>query len=161
MGRTDNAVVIAAPLDIVWETLNEIENWPNLFSEYASAEILERHGDTVVFRLTTHPDEEHDGRVWTWISERTMDPTTYSTASRRIETGPFEFMDIAWSFEPVENGTRVRWVQTFAMKPDAPADDAQAEEYLNRNTRVQMDTIKSRLEAAVAHTDDRRVFPAP
>jgi aromatase len=148
MGRTSNSVVIAAPLPYVWDALNEIENWPTLFSEYANAEILERRGNYVVFRLTTHPDEEHGGRVWTWVSERTIDPTRYKTSSRRIETGPFQFMNIEWTFEPIEGGTRLRWVQTFAMKPEAPADDAQAEDYLNRNTRVQMETIKARLEAA-------------
>ena len=41
--------------------MNDIERWPELFTEYASAEILERDGDTVRFRLTTHPDPEHDG----------------------------------------------------------------------------------------------------
>jgi hypothetical protein len=34
------------------------------------------------------------------------------------------------------------------MKPDAPADDATAEDYLNRNTRKQMAHIKERLERA-------------
>ena len=72
--HTDNAVVINAPLDDVWERMNDIENWPNLFTEYASAEILEREGNTVQFRLTTHPDPEYDGQVWSWVSERTIDP---------------------------------------------------------------------------------------
>jgi aromatase len=44
----------------------------------------------------------------------------------------------------------MRWAQTFAMKPSAPADDAQAEEYLNRNTRTQMRVIKERLEHRLA-----------
>jgi len=33
-------------------------------------------GDTVRFRLTTHPDQEHDRAVRTWVSERTADPAT-------------------------------------------------------------------------------------
>ena len=32
------------------------------------------------------------------------------------------------------------------MKPDAPANDEQAEEYMNKNTKVQMGVIKERLE---------------
>jgi len=38
--RTDNSIVIDAPLDVVWELLNDVENWPKLFTEYANSEIL-------------------------------------------------------------------------------------------------------------------------
>jgi hypothetical protein len=27
-GHTDNAVVIAAPMDLVWDMTNDVENWP-------------------------------------------------------------------------------------------------------------------------------------
>lgn len=147
MPTTDNSVFIAAPLDLVWERMNEIESWPNLFSEYAKAEILERQGNTITFRLTTHPDPEYDGQVWSWVSERVVDPATYTTKSRRIETGPFEYMNIDWFFEEEEGGTRMRWVQDFSMKPAAPATNEQAETYLNKNTKEQMNVLKERIEA--------------
>src|SRR4051794_5434982 len=145
-GYTDNAILIDAPLDAVWETMNDVNRWPQLFSEYASAEILERDGDTIRFRLITHPDAEHGGQVWRWVSERTADPAAYRSRSHRIETGPFEYMRIQWDFAAVDGGTEMRWRQEFAMKPEAPADDAGAQDYLNRNTRVQMEVIKERLE---------------
>jgi aromatase len=145
--HTDNEVVVNAPIEYVWERMMDIESWPNLFTEYAKAEVLERDGNRVQFRLTTHPDPEYDGKVWSWTSERVEDPETRTSKSRRIETGPFEFMEIAWSFEEAEGGaTRMRWIQDFSMKPDAPADDETAQDYMNRNTRTQMDAIKERLE---------------
>jgi aromatase len=147
MAHTDNSVVIDKPLDEVWERMNDLENWTNLFTEYSSVEILEREGNTVKFRLTTHPDPEYDGQVWSWVSERTMDPESHTTKSRRIETGPFEYMNIEWYFEPADGGTKMRWVQDFSMKPSAPANDEQAEEYLNKNTAEQMKAIKERLES--------------
>ncbi len=147
--HTDNEVVINAPLDVVWEKMNDVENWPDLFSEYAKAEVLKREGNTMRFRLTTHPDPEYDGQVWTWVSERTVDPETHSVKAYRIETGPFDHMNIEWYFEPVDEGTKMRWVQDFSMKPTAPADDEQAQEYINRNTREQMNVIKERLEGTV------------
>jgi aromatase len=146
MASTDNSVVIDKPIDEVWERMNDLENWTNLFTEYASVEILEREGNTVKFRLTTHPDPEYDGQVWSWVSERTMDPDNYRTKSRRIETGPFQYMNIDWFFEPENGGTKMRWVQEFSMKPEAPADDDTATEYLNKNTAEQMQAIKDRLE---------------
>ena len=149
-GRTDNAVVIDKPIDEVWQRMNDLENWTNLFTEYASVEILERDGNTVTFRLTTHPDPEYDNKVWSWVSERTADPASFSSKSKRIETGPFEYMNIEWYFEEVDDGTKMRWVQDFSMKPEAPANDEQAEEYMNRNTKEQMSVIKERLEKAAA-----------
>lgn len=146
--HTDNSIDIDAPLEFVWERMIDVENWPNLFTEYAGAEILKRDGDRIEFRLTTYPDPEHDGQVWSWVSERTMDPAAHTTKSRRIETGPFEYMNIEWFFEEVDGGTRMRWVQDFSMKPGAPANDEDAEDYMNRNTKVQMEAIKERLESA-------------
>jgi aromatase len=147
MARTDNSVVIDKPIDEVWQRMNDLENWTNLFTEYSSVEVLEREGNTVRFRLTTHPDPEYNDQVWSWTSERTMDPESYTTKSHRIETGPFEYMNIEWYFEPENGGTKMRWVQEFSMKPTAPANDEQAEEYLNKNTAEQMKAIKERLEA--------------
>jgi len=147
--HTDNEVVIAAPLDVVWDKMNDVEKWPDLFSEYAKAEILEQEGNTVKFRLTTHPDPEYDGKVWTWVSERTVDPESRTVKAHRIETGPFDHMDIEWYFESADGGTKMRWVQDFSMKPEAPADDAQAQEYINKNTREQMSVIKERIESSV------------
>jgi len=146
--HTDNDVVIKAPRKYVWERMMDIESWPDLFSEYAKAEVIERDGDYVKFRLTTHPDPDYDGQVWSWVSERTADPSTFTSKSKRIETGPFEHMDIQWYFEEADGGTRMRWVQDFAMKPSAPADDATAQDYMNKNTKVQMQVIKERLEEA-------------
>jgi aromatase len=144
--HTDNHVVIDAPIDFVWERMMDIEGWPTLFSEYAKAEVLEEEDDTVRFRLTTHPDPDYDGKVWSWVSERVADPAARSSKSRRIETGPFEYMNIEWYFDEADGGTRMRWVQDFTMKPDAPADDEQAEQYMNKNTKEQMRVIKEKLE---------------
>jgi len=148
--HTDNAIVINAPLKLVWDIANDVENWPNLFTEYAKAEIIERKENTVTFRLTTFPDKEHNDTVWSWVSERTVDPQTHTVKAHRIETGPFAFMNIQWFFEPVDGGTKMRWVQDFSMKPSAPANDEQAEAYLNKNTKIQMDVIKERIEKRAA-----------
>lgn len=155
MATTDNSIVIDAPLEFVWERMNDIEDWPNLYTEYAKAEVLEREGNSIRFRLETFPDPEYDNKVWSWVSERTMDPETYTTKSRRIDLDnvPFARMDIEWFFEPVDGGTKMRWVQDFAMKPDAPATEEQAAEYLNRNTVKQMSVIKERLEEAATASE--------
>jgi len=70
-GHTDNSIVIEAGVDFVWQMTNDLERWPDLFSEYAAVEVLDHTGDTFTFRLTMHPDE--NGKVWSWVSERTLD----------------------------------------------------------------------------------------
>src|SRR5437879_788126 len=140
----DNSILINAPLEMVWDITNDVESWPDLFTEYAKAEVLERKENTVVFRLSMHPDA--DGKIWSWVSERTMDPAAHAVKARRIETGPFEFMNIEWYYEPVGRSTRMRWVQEFAMKPNAPANDAQMEVHINTNSQKQMAIIKEQIE---------------
>jgi len=41
-------------------------------------------------------------------------------------------------------------VQDFSMKSTAPANDEQAEQYMNKNTKEQMGVIKQRLETQAA-----------
>jgi len=149
VGHTDNSIVIAAALDVVWRLTNDIEQWPDLFTEYASVEILERRGNSVRFRLTMHPDEQ--GNAWSWVSERTVDPDTHSVTARRIETGWFDYMHISWSYRPTPGGTEMRWVQDFRMKPDSPVDDEAMTARINHNTRVQMSTIGAKVEQAARY----------
>ncbi|MDF3144317.1 MULTISPECIES: SRPBCC family protein [unclassified Streptomyces] len=143
-GHTENEITIAAPVDLVWDMTNDLDRWPQLFSEYASCEVLSREGDTVTFRLTMHPDE--NGKVWSWVSERVADREKLIVRARRVETGPFEYMNIVWEYEETPDGTRMHWTQDFAMKPDAPVDDAWMTDNINRNSPIQMALIRDRIE---------------
>ncbi|MFF8957558.1 SRPBCC family protein [Streptomyces sp. NPDC014894] len=143
-GHTENEITVRAPLDVVWDITNDLENWPQLFSEYASVEVLERKGDTTTFRLTMHPDD--NGKVWSWVSERTPDRESRTVRARRVETGPFQHMDIHWEFSEVPGGTRMHWRQDFAMKPDAPVDDDWMTDNINRNSKIQMALIRDKIE---------------
>jgi quercetin dioxygenase-like cupin family protein/ribosome-associated toxin RatA of RatAB toxin-antitoxin module len=144
-GQTDNEISIDAPIGFVWDLTNDVRSWPDLFSEYASVDVLDESPGTVRFRLTMHPDEQ--GRVWSWVSERTYDRSSWSVQARRVETGPFEYMRINWQYEEPEPGrTVMRWRQDFAMKPDAPIDDAGMTDRINVNTAAQMALIRDRIE---------------
>ncbi|GHF18763.1 polyketide cyclase [Streptomyces griseoluteus] len=152
-GHTRNEITIAAPLDLVWDMTNDLENWPQLFSEYASVEVLKREGRKTTFRLTMHPDD--NGTVWSWVSEREPDRENRTVRARRVETGPFAHMDIHWAYEEVPGGTRMVWTQDFAMKPEAPVDDDWMTDNINRNSKVQMALIRDKIQQAAG---DR---PAP
>ncbi|GAB2669889.1 SRPBCC family protein [Saccharopolyspora gloriosae] len=146
MARTDNSVTVRAPLPLVWDMTNDVESWPELFAEYARSEVLRRDGDTIDFRLTTRPDAE--GRSWSWVSRRVLDVHGRTVRARRLETGPFERMDLHWTYQEVEAGTVLRWVQEFTMRADAPFDDAAMTARINAMTRTNMDRIKAVIEKA-------------
>jgi aromatase len=142
-GHTQNEITIPAPMDMVWDITNDLAGWPHLFSEYASVDILSREGETTTFRLTMHPDE--NGQIWSWVSERTTDRANRTVRARRVETGPFEFMDIHWSYEQTPEGVLMRWTQDFAMKPGAPLDDEGMTQRINDNSKIQMELIRDRI----------------
>ncbi len=150
VGHTDNSIVIDADVDHVWAMTNDLATWPDLFTEYASVEILESTETYFKFRLTMHPDEA--GRVWSWVSERTLDPAAREVRARRVEPGPFEFMDIHWSYAPEGSGTRMRWVQDFRMRPQAPIDTEGMTRRIDANSKIQMGIIKEKVEAAAPTT---------
>jgi len=145
---TSSGTPTTGSLDEVWARTNDVESWPQLFSEYAEAVVLSREGDTIRFRLSTHPDA--GGAVYSWVSERTPDEARHVVDARRIETGVFEFMNITWAYREVEEGVEMRWIQDFAMKAGAPFNDQEMTKYLNTNSLIQMSRIRRLIESAVA-----------
>ena len=151
IGHTDNSILIDADIDHVWRMTNDLESWPDLFTEYSEVEILAQNGPTYRFRLKMHPDES--GRVWSWVSERTLDEAAHEVVARRVEPGPFEFMNIRWTYTPEGNGTRMRWVQDFQMRPEAPIDTAGMTRRIDANSKIQMAVIRDKVEAAARATE--------
>lgn len=146
--HTENHIVIDAPFDLVWDRTNDVAGWTGLFDEYSAAEILEQEPDRVLFRLTLHPDE--NGKQWSWVSERRLDRATRTVTAHRVETGPFRYMRIRWTYDEVPGGVRMRWTQDFEMKPGAPLDDAAMAERINRNSLAQLALIRDRVQAVAA-----------
>jgi aromatase len=153
-GHTEQSILIDAPFQLVWDMTNDVPGWPDLFTEYAAAEVLERDGDAVTFRLTMHPDE--NGIAWSWVSRRTPDLAGREVHAYRVETGPFEYMNIHWTYREEPGGVRMTWFQDFRMKPTAPVTDEQMTARLNTNSPIQLDVIKHRVEAAAARLADIR-----
>src|SRR3954454_21357896 len=90
VGHTDNSVFIDADIDHVWHMTNDLPTWPDLFTENSEVEGLEQSGSTFRFRLTRRPDE--NGRVWSWVSERTLDEAAREVVARRVGAPPVEVM---------------------------------------------------------------------
>ena len=146
MGYIRNAVLIHAPVEDVFKLTNNVRIWPDLFTEYASSEVLEETKDSVTFQLTTHPDET--GTQWSWVSTRWTNAERRSTYSERNpSSGPFKQMTIRWWYDSVgDTDTVMTWEQEFSMKPEAPFTEEHATNHLNGQTRIQQRVIKERVE---------------
>jgi len=147
-GHTDDDLFIAAPFGLVWETVNDVASWPELFAgEYAEAEVLERTADRIKFRLTTAP---RDGATYTWVSERYLDHERGTVSARRLDPGPFYYMHIFQSVTPAPGGVRLRWVHDFEVRPGAPVTDAQMQERIGASAKVNMRRHRDIIEAREA-----------
>ena len=103
---------------------NDLENWPRAVQRVRLGRGARAGRATpTTFRLTMHPDE--NGKVWSWVSERTAD-----RADADRPRPPGRDRPVRAHGHPL--GVRARCPaapgcagrQDFAMKPDAPVDDA-------------------------------------
>jgi aromatase len=147
-GYTQNSIVILKDFDTVFDLTNDIELWPQLFTEYEKAEVLDRNGNDITFSLTTFPEGDRPSR--TWVSHRVIDkPGKQAMAERVKQSFPFKEMKIYWSYEqlPQNVGTVMTWVQKFEPTEECEWSSEKLEAFLNRNTRVQMQSIKEKIES--------------
>ena len=145
MGYTKNTIVINKDFDTVFDITNRINDWKDLFTEYKESIVLSQEENTLKFRLTTHPDK--DGHFHSWISKRIIDKENKICTAERLEPKyPFEEMNIRWEYREVTNGTEMTWIQKFKVAEKCPWNEKQFEDYLNKNTKVQMASIREKIE---------------
>jgi len=142
MGHTVNSIIVNAPYDNVFDTSNHIERWTELFGgEYVSADVLERKGNRIEFRLT-----DKDGNSWT--SFRLLFKENYLAYAQKNEpTFPFNYMKIIWLYTPTEEGIKMTWIQDFEMHPDFKKfTDEQIVGFVNEHSQHNLKIFKDLIE---------------
>lgn len=142
MATTRNSIVINAPYSLVFDISNKIERWTELFGkEYVKAEVLERKGNEITFRLT---DDENKS----WVSKRWLDKEhRFAIASRHEPMFPFEYMKIAWFYIEKPDGVEMVWIQDFQMDAKFTKFTAQQiEGFINEHSRHNMKIFKEVIE---------------
>lgn len=146
MGHTRNSIVIDAPYDLVFEISNRIERWTELFGkEYVSADVLERKGNEITFRLT-----DDEGK--SWVSKRWLyKDLKFAYASRHEPMFPFRYMKIIWLYNETPNGVEMVWMQDFAMDEKfTKFTEQQIEGFINEHSQHNMKIFKTVIEAEAA-----------
>ena len=145
MGHTVNSIVINAPYSLVFDISNQIERWTELFGkEYASADVLERKGNEITFRLT---DEDKKS----WVSKRWLyKDLKFAYAQRHEPMFPFKYMKIIWLYTETEGGILMTWIQDFEMDPKFTKFTAeQIEGFINKHSQDNMKIFKKVIEAEI------------
>ncbi len=146
MGHTRNSILINAPYDITFEVSNHIERWTELFGdEYVSAEVLEREGNEITFRLT-----DDEGK--SWVSKRWLHKDqNFAFASRHDPMFPFVYMKIVWIYVERAEGTEMIWMQDFEMDPKfTKFSEEQIEGFINEHSLHNMGIFKKVIEKEAA-----------
>ena len=141
MGHTRNSIVVNAPYDLVFDISNHIERWTELFGdEYIKAEVLERKGNEITFRLTDDEDKS-------WVSKRWLHKDQYfAFASRHEPMFPFEYMKIIWLYTDTGDGIKMTWIQDFKMDAKAKYTDEQVEDLINKHSTDNLKRFKDIIE---------------
>ena len=142
MGHTRNSIVIAAPYELVFDISNKIERWTELFGdEYVKAEVLERKGNEITFRLT---DDENKS----WISKRWLfKELKFAFASRWEPMFPFQYMKIVWLYHETPEGIKMTWIQDFEMDAKFTKFTAeQIEGFINEHSQHNLKIFKKVIE---------------
>jgi aromatase len=146
-GHVENEVLIDAPVDLTWRLTSDVEQWPGLFSDYASVRLLNRDDTASRFRLIAPPDR--GGRVRSWLFEQISDPVRRTVHARRVGPGPLAYLWVCWRYTEVAGlATRLRWILDFATRPDAPIDEAAMTSRIDFGTSVRLDLLRRGVQAA-------------
>jgi aromatase len=148
MPQAQASIVIAGDPDQIFAITNDIARWPELFKEYNRAQVLsfQRNGRfaRIEFELTNEEGE-------TWQSWRLLDfEKREAVASRGTPKFPFHYMHLTWTYEPVEGGVRMTWIQDFEMDPAAPLTNEQVMGRMTAHMEKNQEHFKQILEALPA-----------
>lgn len=141
MGHTCNQILIKAPYEKIFDISNDIPRWTELFGrEYQKAEVLEKEGNKIIFRLT-----DDEGR--SWVSFRLLFKENYFAYAERQEPKfPFKYMKIVWLYTPTPEGVLLTWIQHFNMDDKAKFNDEQVEGFINKHSKDNLNIFKEVIE---------------
>ncbi|WP_233097837.1 SRPBCC family protein [Dictyobacter vulcani] len=145
MPQAQASIVIARDPDRIFAITNDIARWPELFKEYRGARVLsfERDGRfaRIEFELTNEEGE-------TWQSWRILDyAKREAIAQRGNPKFPFFYMHLTWTYQPVDGGVLMTWIQDFEMDPKAPVSNEQVLKRMTNHMQSNQEHFKAILEA--------------
>ena len=114
--RTVDRLLMKAPVERVFETARDVEQWPALLEHYRWVRMLERRPEGGLVEMAAwRPFGRLNYPTW-WVSEMRIDSRERTVRYRHVR-GITSGMDVIWQLEPDAGGTRV----TIVHQWDGPA----------------------------------------
>lgn len=145
MPQAQASITVLGDPDQIFAITNDIAHWSELFNEYNHSKVLALHRDDrfakVEFELTNEEGE-------TWQSWRILDyQERVAIAQRGTPKFPFLYMHLTWSYEPIEGGVLMTWIQDFEMDPKAHVTNEQVVVRMTNHMQENQERFKQILEA--------------
>ncbi|MFJ4774537.1 aromatase/cyclase [Streptomyces uncialis] len=142
--EVEHEITVAAPAKDVYRLLAEVENWPRLFPPSVYVDVLERDGALERIRIwaTANGEAKH------WTSIRELDPDGLRIEFRQeVSAPPVASMRGTWIVEPQGDDTsRLRLLHEYRAIDDDPEGLAWIDQAVDRNSRVELPSVKAGLE---------------
>ncbi|MEN2423106.1 aromatase/cyclase [Streptomyces rimosus] len=135
-------IVVAAPALAVFQLLVDVQQWPRIFPPTVFVDHLGRDGRSERIRIWATAN----GEVKTWVSRRELDPVNLRIDFRQeVSATPIASMGGTWLVDTLADGrARVRLWHHY--EADAPENLAWIEETVDRNSRAELNALRTHLE---------------
>ncbi len=100
--HTENAILIRADVQTIYELAAAVERWPALLPHYRRVRVLADYGDRRLVEMAAHRDGIP---VW-WCAEQVRDPRVPRITFRHVR-GITTGMAVEWTFAASAEGVRV------------------------------------------------------
>ncbi|MEU9673658.1 aromatase/cyclase [Streptomyces parvus] len=154
--EVEHEITVDASAKAVYGLLEEVENWPQIFPPSVLVERVEREGEHERIRIWATAN----GAAKTWTSRRRLVPAAGRIEFRQeVSSPPVAAMGGAWIVEPLgEDCCRVRLLHDYRAVEDDPGALEWISTAVDRNSRAELDALKSEAEAALHGSQERLVF---
>lgn len=140
----EHEITVKAPAARVYEVIENVGLWPEIFPPTVHAESVERNGSSEVIRIWATAN----GTAKTWTSKREHDPGTMTIGFRQTKSvHPVGGMGGTWIVEPVSDSEcHVRLLHDWWAVTDDPKDLDWIGEAVDRNSTAELGALKTNVE---------------
>ncbi|MFF6782492.1 SRPBCC family protein [Streptomyces sp. NPDC012510] len=146
--EVEHEITVQAPATEVYRLIAEVENWPRIFPPTVYVDHVERGENQERIRIWATAN----GEVKNWTSRRTLDPEALRITFRQeVSAPPVASMGGTWIIEPLsEDTSRIRLLHDYRAIDDDPESLKWIDEAVDRNSRSELDALKTNVELAHA-----------
>ncbi|MGF0171734.1 aromatase/cyclase [Streptomyces sp. Marseille-Q5077] len=154
--EVEHEITVDASAKAVYQLLEEVENWPQIFPPSVHVERIERKGEYERIRIWATAN----GAAKTWTSRRRLVPTEGRIEFRQeVSSPPVAAMGGAWLVEARgEDRCRVRLLHDYRAVDDDPEALEWIATAVDRNSRAELGALKTEAEAALRGAQVRLTF---